>query len=109
MTNKEFKQFVEDIINNLKNTLVIKGNEYSKADGDRLQNFKDAASFLGVTPEVALLGFVTKHIIALKDFIFEIEDGKLKSLLQWQEKCGDIRVYTILLEALISERLNNAD
>ena len=80
--------------------LRSKAAEYAHG-GDRLSNFKDAAAMNGCTPEQALWGFVTKHIIALKDFI---KSGETRPLEQWEEKIGDIQNYMVLLEALLSER-----
>jgi len=101
MTNEEFNYLVEDAIEDIRQTLSKKGEEY--AYGDRLSNFKQAAEFLGCTPEQALWGFVTKHIVALGDFIREFPDKPI-SKKQWLEKTGDIRCYTILLEGLLWER-----
>ena len=69
MNNEDFTKLVNETCDEIKATLIKKGSEYSP-NSDRLQNFKDAAKFLDETNEMALLGFVTKHIIALKDFIF---------------------------------------
>ena len=80
--------------------LKSKATEYAHG-GDRLSNFKDAAELNGCTPEQALWGFVTKHIIALKDFI---KSGETRPLEQWEEKIGDIQNYMVLLEAIVSER-----
>lgn len=103
METEEF----EDII--LKNRLYLtekvlgaKADEYAR--GDRLSNFKKAAALLECTPEAALLGFVAKHIVALTDFVKDLETGKFQSLERWAEKTGDIINYMILLEALVVER-----
>lgn len=99
MTNEEFKKIVESRIAKIYSTLTVKGEEYTKSN-DRLLNFYDAAYLNGVAPEKALWGFVTKHIIALKDFIKTPYDVKSD---QFEEKIGDIICYMILLEALLSE------
>ena len=102
----EAREF-EDII--LKNRLFetervlgAKAEEYAR--GDRLSNFKKAAGLLGCTPERALLGFVSKHIVALSDFVSDLESGHNQSLARWTEKTGDIINYMVLMEALNIER-----
>ncbi len=104
MLNDEFTKFVENICDELKATLLKKGEEYADG-GDRLKNFKDAAGMNECLPEMALWGFVSKHIIALKDFISDMNKGtKVTSGIQWLEKTGDIINYMILLRALLRDR-----
>ena len=98
----------EDII--LKNrlyltekTLGAKADEYAR--GDRLSNFKKAASLMNCSPERALFGFVAKHIIALSDFIGDLESNKNQTPERWTEKIQDIICYMILLEGLVIERI----
>lgn len=104
MKTEEF----EDIV--LKNRLFLtektlgqKADEYAR--GDRLSNFKKAAALMGCSPEKALFSFVCKHIVALSDFVNDLETGTNQSPERWTEKTGDIINYMILLEALIIERL----
>ena len=103
MNNSDFNVVLENAITDLEETLFIKGSEYSHTQ-DRLKNFKDAADFNGIEPEQALWLFVTKHIIALKDFVWQIDDNRITKN-QWAEKLGDIRAYMVLLEALVEERI----
>jgi hypothetical protein len=83
--------------------LELKTGEYSR-DDDRLYNFKRAAAMLRCSPERALLGFVTKHIVSLMDMIDDIDSGNLADDKLWDEKIGDIILYMILLRSLIVER-----
>ncbi len=103
MTNEELNTLVIDITEHINKSLTVKGNEYARTK-DRLKNFKDAGDFQEETPERALLGMVSKHIIALKDFILDLDAGKLRPMSQWQEKTRDIINYMILLEGLLKER-----
>ena len=99
----------EDVLRNrlflTEKTLGIKGEEY--AHGDRLSNFKKAAILLDCTPERALLGFVTKHMVALADFVNELEGGRNRDISQWVEKLQDIICYMVLLEGIAVERIQN--
>lgn len=102
MNNEEFNVVLERRINDLRETLSKKGAEYAP-NVDRLQNFKDAAEFQGITQAQALLGFVSKHIVALKDFINLSSSGDVIPPEQWDEKIGDICCYMILLNAVLVE------
>jgi hypothetical protein len=107
MNKDEFDLVVEENISQMRASLQAKGAEYCKGQ-DRLQNFKDTALMNGCTPEQALWGFVSKHIIALKDFI---QSPGMQNIPYsfWSEKLGDIRNYMVLLDALITERTKDED
>lgn len=106
MTSAELDKMIDQIFLDIRKTLTKKGAEYSPYL-DRLKNLKDTGTFLEVPPERALLGFVAKHIIALKDFIIELTLGFFRSEDQWDEKIDDIICYLILLKALLKERREN--
>jgi hypothetical protein len=82
---------------------VVKGLEYSRG-GDRLSNFKRAGELQHVTPEVALLGMMSKHLVSIIDIIYDIDKGIPFSLPQLQEKITDTINYFLLLEGLVEER-----
>jgi hypothetical protein len=107
MTTQEFEDFV---LNNrlflTEKTIGAKADEYAR--GDRLSNFKKAATLMGCTPERALFGFVAKHIVALSDFINDLEGGKNQTPERWTEKTQDVICYMILLEGLLVERNQQA-
>jgi len=106
MQTEEFEDFV--VKNRLyltEKTLGAKAAEYAR--GDRLSNFKKAATLMNCTPERALFGFVAKHIVALSDFINDLENGQNQSAERWEEKIQDIICYMHLLEALLVERAQN--
>jgi len=104
MNIKEFNKVVEEMQELINNTLTSKADEYARG-GDRLSNFKTAAAYLNCTPEKALWGFVTKHLVAIKDFIDDLERGHVMSREQWVEKIGDVVCYAVLLMGLVDERL----
>ena len=105
MQSSQFNELLERKLADSRTVLAGKADEYSHG-GDRLSNFKRAAELAGCTPEKALIGFVTKHIVALYDFVDALPD-RCMTLEQWAEKTGDIRNYMILLDGLIEERLDN--
>jgi len=102
METTEFDDIVNARLEAVKNTLLAKAEEYAR--GDKLSNFKSAGALQGITPEKALGGFVAKHIVALYDFINDIEEGVLQPFLRWDEKIGDIIAYMCLLDVMIHER-----
>ena len=102
MNQESFSQILEARLKKIKDTLALKSKEYARED--RLHNFKQAASFLGTTPEKALWGFSAKHIISIQDMINDLSTGKEHSIAMWEEKIGDAINYLFLLEALIKEK-----
>ncbi len=103
MNIEQFTQILDQCLAETKETLGAKGLEYARTD--RLSNFKQIAHLNGVTNEKALMLLVSKHIVALSDFVSDIDNGQVRDIAQWSEKIGDIRAYMILLKAMIIERL----
>ena len=103
MTDKDFDGIVERRIAAIREILLVKAKEYAR-NGDRLHNFKRASALLKCTPERALCGMLTKHIISVYDMVDDLERGVWTARSVWDEKIGDMINYAILLEALIEER-----
>lgn len=105
MNQEDFKVMVDSTIERLRQTLIVKGEEYMR-NNDRLSNFKQAAGIRrGETPEGALLGMLTKHWVSIADFIDDLKENKIAPIELWREKLGDNIIYSFLLEACIIERL----
>ena len=102
MNNQQFKRVIKQRTEKTRNTLISKADEYAR--GDRLSNFKQIAHLLNTTPEGALMGLVAKHIVALADFVNDIDRGVIQPYPRWDEKIGDIITYMHLLDAIIIER-----
>lgn len=103
MTHDTFNALLNEIIDETKTVLAEKACEYA-VDDDRLHNFKYAAQFEQCTPERALRGMMSKHMVSIYDMIKGIGQGKRYPLKLWRMKCGDARNYLILLEALVADR-----
>jgi len=92
-----------------RSTRVLAGKrvEYSPGE-DRLSNFKKAGELQGVTPEAALVGMLTKHVVSLFELVASIEKSEIEGWNWkgdvWNEKLDDARNYLFLLEALVRER-----
>lgn len=100
MNHEEFEEVFELVTSMSRSVLIEKAKEYA-TDTDRLSNFKQSAVLIHGTPEQALWGFVTKHLIALSDMV---KSGKDFTDAQWDEKIGDTINYMILLKALTVEK-----
>lgn len=98
MTDAEFNAPVEDRVGAIRGTLSSKAKEYARAD--RLHNFKQAALVLRCSPQQALLGFLTKHLVSIVDMV---QDQAEHPAALWDEKIGDAINYLVLLEALVKE------
>ena len=105
MTNEFFKIVVERRVNTCKGVLIEKAKEYAR--GDRLSNFKKASGAMSCTPEKALIGMLMKHIISIVDMVDDIDKEQLASRAVWDEKLGDAINYLILLDGLITERIDD--
>ena len=83
--------------------LERKGDEYSTQE-NRLENFLLAARSENITPEQALWNFMLKHVLSLKKFINEVDEGKRQDPMTWVEKTNDITTYLVLLRAMVYKR-----
>lgn len=107
MSPEEFQRVVEQRFGECRHVLVEKAREYAPGD-DRFQNFKTAGAYLGCSPEMALLGMLVKHLVALRDFVDVTEKGGTIPEEQWNEKIGDSINYLVLLDGLLQERNGRA-
>ena len=104
MTTKDFDQLFSKFVQLQRDTLTGRSKEYSR-NSDRLHNFKRAGLCLNCIPETALLGMASKHLISMLDIVNDVEAGKTVPMALIEEKLVDYANYTILLFALLSERL----
>jgi len=107
MTHKQFQTILDNTLEQVRQVMGSKSAEYARGD-DKLHNFKRAAGVLGVSPEKALLGMLTKHTVSILDIIDDLDNGKLPPVELLCEKIGDELNYHILLKALILERIYTA-
>jgi hypothetical protein len=104
MTVAEFDEVVNRRLDLIRRVLLEKGKEYARG-GDRLSNFKNGGKAQRVTPEQALLGYMTKQFVSIVDFIQEdLPKGVVHTQAEWDEKLGDCINYLCLLEAVTVER-----
>jgi len=97
MNNQEFMLEVENSCNRSKKTLLRKQDEYA-GETDRLEQFYRVAMAQGVNSCEAVVGMMAKHFTSIADMA---KDPFSFNIKKWREKTGDLRNYTILLEALL--------
>ena len=90
---------IEQVLDDIKNMLSFKGEEYVGASQDRYRNFNQAADLQHESKQQALLGFVSKQIVSLLD-AKHVNPDRLTDPTFIDEKAGDIAVYMILLMAM---------
>lgn len=110
MTKEGFEKIWERAQERSRAVLVVKGAEYA-SEGDRFYNFKRAAllEVQGTSPEAALWNMNVKQLVSVIDIIEALEDGKLPTQAQIDEKLGDVDNYFHLLEGLLTERISPID
>ena len=97
MTNELFSEHITHIKNYSMDVLIAKNSNYSKGDKDALHNFVAGASIAGCTPAQAAWGYVTKHLVALRD---KIQRNDFSNVDDLEEKCCDIINYTAIIYAI---------
>lgn len=89
MTSEIFEALLKELDGNSIQTLTEKNRRYS-SDGDALHNFRAGGDVGGCTPAQACWGYMTKHLVALRDMIQRDDFSNREDFL---EKCQDIINY----------------
>lgn len=100
MTNERFKELLEELDGNSVKTLAEKNARYSADSGDALHNFKEGAEIAGGTPAQACWGYMTKHLVALRD---KVERNDFSDKEDFLEKCQDTINYIRFLWCIGNE------
>ena len=104
MTNELFRENIDFIRQQSLDILLQRNGNYAKGSDDALHNFTAGASIAGCTPAQAAWGYVTKHLVALRDKIQRNDFSNIDDLV---EKCCDIINYTAIIYAIgIDENSN---
>lgn len=85
MKSNRFKELLDELDGNSLQTLKEKNARYS-AGGDCLHNFRSGADIAGGTPAQACWGYMTKHLVALRDMV---EKNDFSNREDFLEKCQD--------------------
>ena len=97
MTHEHFRGQIDFIRGNSLDILLQRNGNYAKGSDDALHNFKVGADIDGSTPAQAAWGYMTKHLVALRD---KIKSNDFSDLADLKEKCTDIINYTAIIFAI---------
>ena len=84
MTNEFFRENIDFIRQQSLDILLQRNGNYAKGSDDALHNFTAGASIAGCTPAQAAWGYVTKHLVALRD---KIQRNDFSNVDDLEEKC----------------------
>lgn len=85
MEAERFKKLLDELDGNSLQTMKEKNARYAQ-NGDCLHNFRSGADIAGGTPAQACWGYVTKHLVALRDMVERDDFSNREDFL---EKCQD--------------------
>jgi hypothetical protein len=106
MTETRFEELVEETLDQIRETLIVKGREYRR-NNDPFHNFNEGARIKNTIREKIIDGFMLKHEVSISDMTNDIANGKLPSTETVNEKFGDNIIYLILKKASIISRIEN--
>ena len=99
MDKETFKQLLEELDGNSIQTLTNKNAKYAQST-DVLHNFNMGADIMGTTPSMACWGYLTKHLVALRDMV---ERNDFSDREDFLEKCQDTINYVRFLWCIGNE------
>ena len=85
MQSERFKELLDELDGNSLQTLKEKNARYAQ-NGDCLHNFRSGAEIVGGTPAEACWGYLTKHLVALRD---KVKKNDFSNREDFLEKCQD--------------------
>lgn len=103
MNREEFEKLLDELDGNSVSTLKEKNSRYSSPD-DTLHNFNSGADIMGGTPAQACWGYLTKHLVALRDMV---ERNDFRNREDFLEKCQDSINYIRFLWCIGNEERKN--
>ena len=104
MDEAQFKNLVNEIREASMDTMLKKNAMYSTAD--KLHNFRVGGDIMGGTTAQACWGYLTKHLVALRD---KVERNDFFDLCDLLEKCVDTINYTVFLWCIGCEEAGKND
>ena len=106
MTEGRFNELVEETLNEIRETLIVKGKEYRR-NNNPFHNFDVGAQRSGLIREKVLDGFLLKHEISIADITNDLVDNKLPTKKVIDEKFGDNLIYLLIKKASIIDKIEN--
>lgn len=102
MNFERFNELLDELDGSSLETLKKKNAMYSK-NGDALHNFKDGGEIMGSSSVEACWGYLTKHLVALRDMV---KDCDFSNRADFLEKCQDSINYIRFLWCLGNDVLD---
>lgn len=102
MDGVKFEGLLRELDDNSLETLLRKNARYS-AENDRLHNFNAGGDILGGTPAQACWGYMTKHLVALRDMV---QKNDFSDRDDFMEKCQDTINYVRFLWCIGNEEID---
>lgn len=99
MNSNQFEALVNELDGNSVNTLIAKNRLYAQ-HGDSLHNFRSGAEIAGCTSAEVCWGYMTKHLVALRDRVMNNDFSDREDFL---EKCQDTINYIRFLWCIGNE------
>jgi hypothetical protein len=104
MTEQRFDDLIEQTLNQIRETLIVKGKEYRR-NNNVFHNFDEGSKRSGLIREKVLDGFLLKHEISIMDMTNDLVDGKLPKIETIEEKFGDNLIYLLIKKASIIDKI----
>ena len=105
MNAERFKELLDELDGNSLQTLKEKNARYAQ-NGDCLHNFRSGAEIAGCTPAQACWGYLTKHLVALRD---KVDKNDFSNREDFLEKCQDTINYIRFLWCIGNDAERNLD
>jgi hypothetical protein len=102
MTHEKFESLMRELDGNSLETLLAKNAKYAPGD-DALHNFHSGGDVFGGTAAQACWGYLTKHLVALRDKVQNNDFHDRDDLL---EKCQDTINYVRFLWCIGNEEMD---
>lgn len=100
MNTETFNKLLDELDGNSLETLKQKNAKYA-SDNDCLHNFESGAEIMGSTPAQCAWGYLTKHLVALRD---KVERDDFSDRDDFLEKCQDIINYIRFIWVIGNDR-----
>ena len=107
MNAEKFEKLCRELLDKAEDTLFKKSKEYA-SDEDRLANFRQPTSMLGISPAEVCLMYQMKHIASISKIAKETSQGVLPTKALLQEKCQDVLNYTLIFYTIVSEMIEES-
>lgn len=107
MNATEFERLCRELLDQAEKTLFNKSQEYA-SDEDRLANFRQPTTMLGISPAEVCLMYQMKHIASISKIAKESSQGILPTKELLAEKCQDVLNYTLIFYTIMNELIDQA-